>query len=301
VSVSIPTPPSGLADGQFVEAKGAFRISDGTLEATVVTIGDPSAGQGAGDRVKAEGYVNRIVTDTQFELSGADGLQRVNWTTLTVAFRDGVSADLGEGARIVVEGVRNSDKTVAAAEISFRKPSNIRMDTTVTVPVSPPNSLRLFGKTVIVNSLTQYGDSRDGLPTFGLADILTGDTLRVSAFLDNSTVSDRIVASRVERIDPFPASDLHILQGRVVSFDIVGPTYTVLGNLTSGLTVLTNVSTTTYANADGSDMTQAELFALLAANQVAGKPTVARARGTAAAPGVSMVAQDVAIVPAIDN
>jgi hypothetical protein len=301
LSVSIPTPPSGLADGQFVEAKGAFRISDGTLEATVVTIGDPSAGQGAGDRVKAEGYVNRIVTDTQFELSGADGLQRVNWTTLTVAFRDGVSADLGEGARIVVEGVRNSDKTVAASEISFRKPSNVRMDTTVTVPVSPPNSLRLFGKTVIVNSLTQYVDSRDGLPAFGLADILTGDTLRVSAFLDNSTVSDRIVASRVERIDPFPASDLHILQGRVVSFDIGGPTYTVLGDLTSGLTVLTNVSTTTYADADGSAMTHAEFFALLAANQGAGKPTVARARGTAAAPGVSMVAQDVEIVPAIDN
>jgi len=36
VSVSIPTPPPGLANGKFIEAKGAFRISDNTLEAIVI-------------------------------------------------------------------------------------------------------------------------------------------------------------------------------------------------------------------------------------------------------------------------
>lgn len=301
VSVSIPAPPSGLANGQFVEAKGTFRISDNTLVATVVTIGDPTAGQGAGDLVKAEGYVNRIVTPTQFELLRADGPQRINWNSSAVVFRDGVASDLVAGARVEVEGKRNSDKSVAAKEISFRKPANYRMDTTVTVPDSPPDSLRLFGKTVFVNSLTQYKDSRDGLRTFGLANIHTGDTLRVSAFLDSSSGLDRIVASRVERIDAFPTSDRHVLQGRVVVFDTIGPTYTVLGNLASGLTVLTNVSTTSFANADGSALTQAEFFALLAANDSVGKSVVVRARGTAAAPGTQMVAQDVEFEPTIDN
>jgi Domain of unknown function (DUF5666) len=302
VSVSISPPPAGLANGLFVEAKGTFRISDNTLLATGVTIEDPTAGQGAGDLVKAEGYVNRIIAaGAQFELVSADGSQKVNWSASTTAFKDGSTADILAGARVEVEGRRNLDKTLAAKEIAFRKPSNIRMDTTVTVPASPPNSLRLFGKTVFVNSLTQYKDSRDGLPTFGLANILTGDTLRVSAFLDNSTGSDRIVASRVERIDAFSTSDRHILQGRVDLFDTVGPTYTVLGNLTSGLTVLTNGSTTSYANADGSAMTLEEFFALLAANQGAGKSTVVRARGTAAAAGTSMGAKEVEVEPTIDN
>src|SRR3972149_7391651 len=78
------------------------------------------------------------------------------------------------------------------------------MDTTVTVPASPPASLRLFGKTVFVNSLTQFRDSAGTPPlrTFGLANIATDNTLRVSAFLDNSTGAMRIVASRIERIDP---------------------------------------------------------------------------------------------------
>jgi len=171
------------------------------------------------------------------------------------------------------------------------------------VPASPPASLRLFGKTVFVNSLTQFRDSAGTTPlrTFGLANIATDNTLRVSAFLDNSTGSNRIVASRVERIDAFPASDRHILQGRVDLFDTVGPTYTVLGNLTTGLTVLTNISTTSYANADGSAMTQAEFFALLAANQGTGKSTVVRARGTAGSPTVVMIANEVRIQPTIDN
>jgi len=325
--------PAGLDNGVFVEVKGTFQAADNTIAATSVTVGDPASGQSAGDLVKSEGYVKRIIAaGAQFELIGADGLQRINWSGGTTAFKDGTAADLLAGARVVVEGKRNLDKTVAAKEISFRKPSNIRMDTTVTVPASPPASLRLFGKTVFVNSLTQFRDSAGTTPlrtfglaniatdntlrvsafldnsagttplrTFGLANIATDNTLRVSAFLDNSTGSNRIVASRVERIDAFPASDRHILQGRVDLFDTVGPTYTVLGNLTTGLTVLTNISTTSYANADGSAMTQAEFFALLAANQGTGKSTVVRARGTAGSPTVVMIANEVRIQPTIDN
>ena len=302
VSVSIPSPPGGLANGQFVEAKGTFRSSDNTLLAAGVTIEDPASGQGTGDLVKTEGYLKRIIaTGAEFELIGADGRQSIVWSTGTVTFRDGAAAELLAGARVEVEGKRNPNGTVAAKEIAFRKPGNIRLDTTVTLQDSPPDSLRLFGKTVFVNSLTQYKDSRDGLRTFGVADIRTGDTLRVSAFLDSSAAPDRIVASRVERIDAFPANDRHLLQGKVDSFNLVSPTYSVFGNLTTGLTVLTNVSTTSFANADGTALTQREFFDLLTADQLAGKSTVARARGTAAALGTPMDAQEVTIEPTIDN
>jgi hypothetical protein len=198
---------------------------------------------------------------------------------------------------VVVEGKRNLDKTVEAKEISFRKPSNLRMDTTVTVPASPPNSLNLFGKTVNVNTLTQYMDSRDGLRTFGLADIRTGDTLRVSAFLEGSTGSDRIVASRVERIDAFSASDRHILQG-TVEVKFVGASLTILG-----INVRAFPGTTEFLQADGTPFPgatpnerQANFFAAILEGQ-----TVVKARGTAGSPSAFMTANEVQIQPAVDN
>jgi hypothetical protein len=171
------------------------------------------------------------------------------------------------------------------------------MDTTVSVPTSPPNSLRLFGKTVIVNSLTQIKDSRDGLSTFGLANILTGDTLKVSAFLDNSTGSDRIVASRVERIAAFPTSDRHILQGKVEAKS-GGSFVTILG-----ITCQTFPGTTEFLQSDGtpfpgatSNDRQANFFAAVIEGQ-----TVVKARGTAGSPSLLMTANEVKIEPTIDN
>ncbi|HEX7519603.1 MAG TPA: DUF5666 domain-containing protein [Candidatus Deferrimicrobium sp.] len=297
-TVSYTVRPAGLDNDVFVEVKGTFRTADNTVLATTVTVEDPATGQGAGNLVKAEGYVKRIVTaGAQFELVGADGLQLINWSTGTAAFRDGTVADLLVGARVEVEGKRNLDKTVAAKEISFRKPSNLRMDTTVTVAASPSNSLRLFGKTVIVDTLTQYKDSRDGLRTFGLANILTGDTLRVSAFLDNSTASDRIVASRVERIDAFSTSDNNILQGKVEATS-GGAFLTILG-----ITIQTFPGTTEFLQADGTPFPgatpndrQANFFAAVIEGQ-----TVVKARGTAGSSSVLMTANEVQIQPAIDN
>ncbi|MDO8737500.1 DUF5666 domain-containing protein, partial [Candidatus Deferrimicrobium sp.] len=86
--VSLTSPPSGLDNGVFVEVKGTFRTSDNTVVAESVTIEDPTAGQGAGDLVKAEGYVNRIVAaGARFELIGVDGLQLINWSTGTTRFK----------------------------------------------------------------------------------------------------------------------------------------------------------------------------------------------------------------------
>jgi hypothetical protein len=291
--------PAGLGNGVFVEVKGTFRTTDNTVLATTVTVEDPATGQAAGNLVKGEGYVKRIVTaGAQFELVDADGLQLINWSTGTAAFKDGTAADLLAGARVEVEGKRNLDKTVAAKVISFRKPSNVRMDTTVTVPASPPNSMRLFGKTVFVNSLTQYEDSAGSFPlrTFGLGNIVTGQTLRISAFVDNNSGSARVVASRVERIDPL-ATDRNILQGTVVSGS-GGATLTILG-----ITVLTFPGTAEFLQADGTPFPgatanerQANFFAAITDGQ-----TVVRAQGTAGSPTTAMIANEVRIEPTIDN
>jgi len=294
-TVSYGVRPAGLGDDVFVEVKGTFRATDNTVLATTVAVEDPAKGQEAGDLVKAEGFVYRILAaGAQFELSGADGLQGINWSTGTAAFSDGASADLLVGARVVVEGKRNLDKSVAAKKISLRKPSDIRLDTTVTVPASPTDSLKLFGKTVIVNPLTQYGDSRDGLRTFGLANILAGDTLRVSAFQDASTGVDRIVATRVERIDAFPTNDLHILQGKV-EVTTGGGTFTILG-----INVQTLPGTTEFLQADGTPFPgttpndrQANFF-----DAVIEGRTVVKARGTAGSSTAPMDANEVQIRPA---
>jgi hypothetical protein len=296
-TVSYTARPAGLDNGIFAEVKGTYRTTDNTLLATTITVEDPTADQGVGDLVKVEGYVNRIIVlGTQFELLGADGLQKVNWPVGT-EFRDGSTADLRAGARVEVEGKRNLDGTLAANAISFRKPSTIRMDTTVTVPTYPPDSLVLFGKTVFVNSLTQYKDSRDGLRTFGLATIVTGDTLRVSAFLDNSTVPDRIVASRVERIAAFSTNDRNILQGTVEAKSL-GAFLTILG-----ITVETSHGSTEFLQADGtlfpgvtSSYRQVNFFAAVVEGQ-----TVVRATGTAGSSNVLMSANEVRIWPAVDN
>ena len=305
VSVSVSTPPAGLANGLFVEAKGTFRLSDNTLLATEVTIEDPAAGQSAGDQVKAEGYVNRIIGATRFELAGADGLQLINWSTATAAFKDGTAAELLAGARVEVEGKRNLDKTVAAQEISFRKPSNILLETVATAKTLPvgaqPGSLTLFGKTVFVNALTQYKDSSSvHLKTFHFNDIVAspsaGDTLGVSAYTDDSTGATRVIASRIERIGAI-AADANLLQG-IVEAKSGGALFTILG-----ITVQTFPGTTGFLQADGTPFPgatendrQANFFAAVIEGQVAVK-----ARGTAGSSSALMTANEVRIQPTIGN
>ncbi len=296
VNISTP-PPVGLADGLFVEVKGTFRVSDNTLLATGVTIEDPAAGQGAGDLVKAEGYVNQIIAaGAQFELVSADGSQKVKWSASTTVFKDGSTADLLAGARVEVEGKRNPDKTVAAKEISFRKPSNIRLEAVVTAKTPPAGtqsgSLTLFGETVFVNALTQYKDSRDGLSTFNFNNVLaqptSGDSLEVSAYTDNSTGTQRIIASRIARIDAI-ATDRNILQG-VVESKAGGANLVILG-----ITVITTPATTFVRADETAFATQADFFAAVTAGDIV------KARGNQAAPLVVMNANEVQIEPTSGN
>ncbi|HQT98041.1 MAG TPA: DUF5666 domain-containing protein, partial [Thermodesulfobacteriota bacterium] len=123
----------------------------------------------------------------------------------------------------------------------------------------------------------------------GLHGIQVGDTLEVSAYLDNSTGATRIVATRVERIDAI-ASDRHILQGPVDS--IVAPSLTILG---------INVNTfpppqTRFLRADESEFaTQGDFFVAIAIGDIV------KARGNQGSPLQSVNADEVQIEPTIDN
>jgi len=286
--------PAGVVAGSFVEVKGSLRVSDNVLLATSVKLEDATGGQPSGSRAEVEGYVNRVLTpNASFEMIGPNGIQTVTWTTGTTAFTGGTGADIRAGVKVEVEGTRKVGGALAATKIEIRRASNIKFETTVINP--QPSTLTLFGKTVTVNALTQYKDSRsiNPLKTFGQANILPGDTLEVSAFLDNTTGPASIIATRVERIDPFTQNDRHILQGPVESFLQGGPDLFILG-----IDVLGAVVPAVFLNTDETTMTQAQFFQVLEDNRVAGKTTIVKARGTSSNP---MSANEVQIEPTVDN
>jgi hypothetical protein len=248
----VPSVPAGLDNGVFVEVKGTYRSSDNTIRAESIKLEDPASGQSAGDLAKAEGYVNRVLADLgttkRFELISPDGLQIANWSTVTTAFRDGAASDVAPGAKVQVEGSRNQDNTVAAKRISLRKPCNIRIESTVTAKFSSSILVRVLGLTPVeVNLLTSYKDGTGTFPgAFGLGNISIDNTVLVDAFLDNSTLSTRIVATRVELRGPIQF-DRHILQGVVEGKNV--PALTFLQIL--GIDVETVPESTEFLQVDG--------------------------------------------------
>jgi hypothetical protein len=286
--------PAGVAAGSFVEVKGTLRAADNVLVASGVRLEDATGGQPSGALAEVEGFIIPAIVQAggsgSFALLGPIGVQTVTWTAGTTAFQGGAQADILAGVKVEVEGVRKADRSLAATRISFRRANNIRLESVATSVTAV--SLALFGKTVKVNGLTQYEDSRDGLKTFGQANIAVNDTLKVSAFLDASTSPASIVAARVERIaaiDP----DRHILQGPVDSSIPGGPNLVILGDLT----VLTSPGATVFLDAEGGAMSQAAFFQVLEDDRSAGRTSVVRARGNAPTPTVVMMANEVRIEP----
>jgi hypothetical protein len=286
--------PAGVIVGSFVEVKGTLRVSDNVLLASSVKLEDATGGQPSGSRSEVDGYVKRVVTpNASFELIGPNGIQTVTWTTGTTAFTGGTGADIGAGVKVEVEGTRKVGGALAATKIEIRRGSNIIFKTTVINP--QPSSLTLFGVTVKVNALTQYEDSSSSkLKTFGQANILVGNTLEVSAYLDNSAAPASIIATRVERIDPIAITD-HILQG-LVGNPTALPTLTILGvtvTTTAGGTIFLQADETPFPGATPVDR-QIAFFAAVTPGQ-----TIVKARGQFASGGI--LANEVQIEPTIDN
>jgi hypothetical protein len=286
--------PAGVGNASFVEAKGTLRVPDNAIVATSVKFEDATGGQPSGSRAEVEGFVNRVVTpNASFELIGPNGVQTVTWTAGTTAFTGGTGADIGAGVKVEVEGTRKVGGALAATKIEIRRGNNVRMESTATSVTAV--SLTVFGKTVKVNALTQYKDSSSiNLRTFGQLDIAVNDTLKISAFLDNTTVPASIVATRVERIDAI-AFDRHILQGKV-EVKSGGAFLTILG-----ITVQTFTGTTEFLQADETPFPGATPVDRQIAffNAVTPGQTNVKARGQFNLGGI--LANEVQIEPTIDN
>lgn len=284
--------PAGVDNASFVEAKGALRALDNVLVATSVKLEDAAGGQPSGSRAEVEGYINRVlVPGASFELIGPNGTQSVTWTTGTTAFTGGTGADIRAGVMIEVEGTRKTGGVLAATKIAIRRASNVRLESIVTSVTS--TSLTVFGKTVKVDALTQYKDSRDNLQVFGQANIAVNDHVKVSAYLDNTSAPASIVATRVERIDSFTQNDRHILQGAVGSIDSpVGPGLTILGIRVNTF----DPPGTRFLRADETEFAMREdFFAAIAVGDIV------KARGNQASPTNDMNANEVQVQPTIDN
>jgi len=284
--------PAGFAVGKFVEVKGTMNPVDNVLSATTVKLDDATGAQPSGSRMEVEGYIVPVITaGVSFGLLGPNGVQTVTWTTGTTTFTGGTGADIGAGIKVEVEGTRKAGGALAATRIAFRRASNVQIKSTATSVTA--SSLTVFGKTVTVNSLTQYKDSGSlNLKTFGQADIAVNDPLQISAFLDNTTNPASIVATRVERVGAIGTTS-HILQGPVDSFVPGGPDLFILG-----IDVLGAAVPAAFLNTDETTLTQTQFFQVLEDNRVAGKTTVVKARGTSSNP---MSASELQIEPTLDN
>ena len=233
-------------------------------------------------------------------MAGADGLQRINWSTGTVAFKDGTAGELlaGQGSG---EGKRNPTRrwrrrrSRSAAE---QHPAGDRA-TAKTLPAARSQGRCPLGKTVFVNALTQFKDSSIvHLRTFHFQTSSPPDGRGHWGCRRTQTRAGatRIVASRTERIAA-TAADANILQG-IVEAKSGGALFTVLG-----ITVQTFPGTTEFLQADGTPFPgatandrQANFFAAV----IEGR-TVVKARGTARSSSALMTANEVRIQPRIDN
>ena len=284
--------PAGVTVGKFVEVKGRLNAVDNVLSATSVTLLDATGAQPSGSRAEVEGYVNRVVTpNASFELIGPNGVQTVTWTNGTTTFTGGTGADIGAGVKVEVEGTRKVGGALAATRIGIRRGSNVEIRSTVTSVTA--SSLTIFGKTVAINPLTQFKDSRDNLKTFGPADMVVNDNVQISAYLDNSTAPASIVATRVERVGAIGVNNF-ILQGPVDSFLTGGPDLFILGIDVLGATV-----PAAFLDANETTITQAQFFQVLADDKAAGKITIVKATG--GAPSNPMNAIEMQLEPTNDN
>ena len=126
---------------------------------------------------------------------------------------------------------------------------------------------------------------------------MTGDTLGVSAYPDDSTGADADHRNPRRADRCVLAADRHILQG-IVEVKSGGALFTILG-----ITVQTFPGTTEFLQADGTPFPgatpndrQANFFSAVVEGQ-----TVVKARGTAGSSSALMTANEVRIRPTIGN
>lgn len=250
-----------LTAGLLVEVHGAFNANSTGFAATRIDCEDAEDDRlrpGNGEKNEIEGFV----TDASIDLAAKTGSFKLSGQAVTfgagVQFRGGSIEDLIDGAKVEVEGSMNGTLLVAR-EIKFKR---VRVILATTVEAKGSDTIRLFGKDVQINLLTEV-DARNagGRNSTSLADILVNEYVEMRGYVDNGT----LVAERVKEESGGGSRDA-IVQARVVAEN---ETAFTLGLLDAGAPISAALAgTREFENAAGAPISRAEFFAAVTtANQ----------------------------------
>lgn len=194
---------AGFSDGQLgngdrVRVKTRATEQD-TLAATTVTLSDSKISANPEDTGEIEGLVRKLVVDAgtaNFELSGV--AVRTNSAT---EFSGGTFTSLTPDARVEAEGKFAANGILVADKIEFRREADVEIEATVDSTQAGANQIAVLGITIEISGLTLIEDKTDqDLRPFTIADINPGDFLKIAGY--ESSASDTIIATKLERIDP---------------------------------------------------------------------------------------------------
>jgi Domain of unknown function (DUF5666) len=232
-----------LSNGVFVQVRGR-QTTPGSIIATRVTVEDPTVGGAAGTKIEVEGFVTAFTSATVFRVNG----QAVTTTAQTV-FENGTVTDLAQNARLEVEGQLDTNGTLVAEKISFRRRNggNIRIEADVEAVTT--TTVTLLGLVVRVDTLTQFKDDMGGERNFRFDRIRLGDHLEIRGVID---AQGNIVATRLRRRPPTTEV---VLQGPV---DSISPPNLVI----RGVGIRTNAATV-FKDFSPTGTTAAQFFAVL--------------------------------------
>jgi hypothetical protein len=221
-----------LSNGVFVQVRGR-QTTPGSIIATRVTVEDPTVGGAAGTKIAIEGFVTAFTSATVFRVNG----QAVTTTAQTV-FENGTVTDLVQNVRLEVEGQLDTNGTLVAEKISFRRRNggNVRIEADVEAVTT--TTVTLLGLVVRVDTLTQFKDDMGGERNFRFDRIRLGDHLEIRGVID---AQDNIVATRLRRRPPTTEV---VLQGPVDSISPPNLVIRAVGIRTNAATVFKDFSPT---------------------------------------------------------
>jgi hypothetical protein len=232
-----------LSNGVFVQVRGT-QTTPGSIIATRVTVEDPTVGGAAGTKIAIEGFVTAFTSATVFRVNG----QAVTTTAQTV-FENGTATDLAQNVRLEVEGQLDTNGTLVAEKISFRRRNggNVRIEADVEAVTT--TTVTLLGLVVRVDTLTQFKDDMGGERNFRFDRIRLGDHLEIRGVID---AQGNIVATRLRRRPPTTEV---VLQGPV---DSISPPNLVI----RGVGIRTNAATV-FKDFSPTGTIAAQFFAVL--------------------------------------
>jgi hypothetical protein len=237
--------PGGVFNvGDRVRVTGSGLGGGGEILATEVIYRGSGPTTEEGDEGDIEGLITNFLSPASFTLAGFAVVANAQ-----TQYSGGTASDLGNSIRIEAEGDFDASGTLVADEIEFRQEGDAGIEATVDAVDTAANTVTVFGVEVLVTSLTRIEDKRDEMRPFHLADLNSGDFLKIAGSWDGS----QLIATQLERIE---GEDKFKLDGPLTAS--TSPSFTLLGK-----DVQTDAMATEFATAD-MPASSSEFFAAVA-------------------------------------